>query len=55
MPHRSTVMRWLESNPEFAARCDRARPEQGDFLFDEMARIEANVEAAGCRLMWRVW
>ena len=45
MPHRSTVVRWLESKPEFAARCDRARREQGDFLFDEMARIEADVEA----------
>jgi hypothetical protein len=45
MPHRSTVLRWMASRPDFAAMCYRARQEQADYLFDEMARIEDDVEA----------
>ena len=45
MPHRSTVLRWMASKPDFAAMYYRARQEQADYLFDEMARIEDDVEA----------
>lgn len=45
MPNRATVMRWLESKSDFAARVSRAREEQGDFVHDEMARIESDVLA----------
>ena len=45
MPHRSTVLRWLDCKPEFAARVARAREAQADYVHDEMARIEADVEA----------
>jgi hypothetical protein len=45
MPHRATILRWLNAKPDFAARCDRARLEQGDFLFDDIARVEAKLES----------
>jgi hypothetical protein len=45
MPSRSSVIRWINANPEFAAMCGRARQEQGDYLFDEIARVESDVEA----------
>lgn len=34
MPHRVTVMRWMEAMPEFAARCARARIEQAEYMDD---------------------
>jgi hypothetical protein len=40
MPHRATVLRWMEKDAVFAARCGRARAEQADFVHDEMAGIE---------------
>lgn len=43
MPHRNTVNRWMEENPEFAAQCARARALQVDALVDDMADIEDRV------------
>ena len=40
MPSRSTVLRWLEEDPSFNAKCARARLEQADWLLDDMADIE---------------
>jgi hypothetical protein len=46
MPHRATVLRWMGSDPAFASRIARVREGgQADFLFDEMAQIEAGVLA----------
>lgn len=33
-PNRSTVLRWMDANPEFAARCARAREMQADYMDD---------------------
>jgi hypothetical protein len=43
MPDRSTVLRWEDEKPDFAAKCARARAWQGDYLFDEMGIIESDV------------
>ena len=32
MPHRATIMRWWEKNPEFATKCARARILQADLM-----------------------
>lgn len=34
MPHRTTVVRWQNSNEEFAAKCARAREDQADYMDD---------------------
>lgn len=34
MPDRNTVMRWMDANPQFAARCARARELQADYMDD---------------------
>ena len=43
MPHRVTVNRWMDENPEFASQCARARALQVDSLVDDMADIEDRV------------
>lgn len=43
MPHRVTVNRWINENPEFAAQCAHARALQVDALVDDMADIEDRV------------
>jgi len=43
MPHRSTVDRWMDANPAFAAKCARARIEQAEHNHDEMREIESRV------------
>jgi hypothetical protein len=45
-PDRSTILRWLDKHPEFAAKYARAREVQGDVLDDEMQREadEASVD-----------
>ena len=43
MPHRVTVNRWMDENPEFASQCARARALQVDALVDDMADIEDRV------------
>lgn len=45
MPHRTTVGRWIDADPGFAARCARAREEQAEFHHAEMDRLEAAIEA----------
>lgn len=40
MPHRITVIRWTETNADFATKCARAREAQADFLHDDMASLE---------------
>lgn len=40
MPNRSTVLRWLDQFPEFAAKHARARVLQADVLDEDMADIE---------------
>lgn len=39
MPSKATVLKWLGSNPEFAAQYARAREMQADALFDETLDI----------------
>ena len=40
MPDRATVLRWLEGDEAFAARCARARELQADALEEDMAEVE---------------
>lgn len=40
MPGRETVREWLASDEDFRAKCARAREEQADVLFEDMADIE---------------
>lgn len=40
MPHRSTVIRWMEARADFATKCARARELQAD-LMDDMILDEA--------------
>lgn len=54
MPDRTTVSRWCEARPEFAAKCARARVDQSDFIFDDISQIErqtlsGEVDAAAAR------
>lgn len=61
MPNRSTVLRWMDADEAFAAKCARAREIQADSLFDQMQDIadEGNaddVQRAKLRvstLQWR--
>lgn len=39
MPDRTTVRRWEEGHPEFAAKYARAREHQGDAYVDDMADL----------------
>lgn len=43
MPDRATVMRWMEHYPDFAAKYVRAREEQADNVFEDLATIEQGV------------
>lgn len=44
IPDRSTVLRWMASNEDFAAKCARTREgPQADYLFDDMSEIESGV------------
>lgn len=43
MPDRSTVDRWMDAHPDFAAKCARARIEQAEHNHDEMRDIECKV------------
>ena len=45
MPHRSTVLRWMDDSPEFAAKCARARMLQADALFDDIQDVADNGNA----------
>lgn len=53
MPNRSTVLRWLDDDPDFAARYARAREMQGDFMDDlilEAANTTTPENAAAARV-----
>ena len=43
MPDRGTVRRWQLENPDFAAKCARAREEQAEHHHEEMDDIESRV------------
>ena len=45
MPSRRTVNNWELANPDFFAKCRRAREAQGDHEHDQMALIERRVLA----------
>lgn len=36
MPHRVTVARWMDADPDFASRCARAREMQADLMDDKI-------------------
>lgn len=42
MPSRDVVDVWRDTNPEFDAKCARAREEQAEFHHDAMEKIEAD-------------
>ena len=42
MPSRATVMRWQNENPEFEARCARAREWQADYMDDKILEAAEN-------------
>lgn len=42
MPHRITVIRWQESNEDFATKCARAREEQADYMDDLILEVANN-------------
>lgn len=39
MPDRRTVLRWLEANAEFAAKCARAREAQADLMDEKILAV----------------
>jgi hypothetical protein len=39
MPHRSTVIRWMADDPDFATRCARARDAQADLMDDKILDV----------------
>lgn len=39
MPNRATVLRWMEADPGFAAKCARARELQADAIFEDLQEI----------------
>lgn len=39
MPHRSTVIRWMAADEDFATRCARAREAQADFMDDKILDV----------------
>ena len=43
MPNRRTVLRWMDADADFAAKCTRARELQADFEHDRMAMLEKDV------------
>lgn len=44
-PSRSTILRWLGSNPDFEAKCARARTLQADENFDRTGEIIDKLES----------
>lgn len=43
MPNRRTVLRWMEADDAFAARCARARRMQADYMDDQIIQLIKNV------------
>lgn len=42
MPNRSTVLRWLNANEDFAAKCARAREAQADYMDHKILEVADN-------------
>lgn len=60
MPSRTTVYLWLDANPEFRARCARAREGLADFLVDEIEQMandtnEDNHQSMKVRIATAQW
>lgn len=60
MPHRSTVLRWMDADDAFAARCARARELQADAIFEDLQDIADNgnpedVQRAKLRVSTMQW
>jgi hypothetical protein len=60
MPTRTTLYRWLDSNPDFATRCARAREGLADYLVDEIETMadettEANVQSQKVKIATAQW
>jgi hypothetical protein len=45
MPNRSTVLRWLDENEDFAAKYARARELQGDYMDDLILEAAAETDS----------
>ena len=43
MPASSTVYKWMDENEGFRSKCARAREQQAEAIFDEMAALEEKV------------
>jgi hypothetical protein len=41
MPSRATIYRWIDENPDFDARCARAREGLADYLVDKIEQMAA--------------
>lgn len=60
MPSRSTVLRWQNSNPDFEAKCARARLMQADLMDDKIldeaeACTEDNYQSAKVKIAAYQW
>lgn len=60
MPPRVTVYAWFDRNPEFYARCARAREALADFLVDDIERLakettEENVQSMKVKISTKQW
>lgn len=42
MPHRTTIDRWQDQDPDFASKCARAREAQADVMFDKIMDVADN-------------
>lgn len=51
MPHRTTVLNWLDAYPEFASVYARARESQADVMDDLILEAAENVTAADANAM----
>lgn len=43
MPHRRTVLRWMEADDAFATKCARARVLQGDLMDARIMEVAENL------------
>ena len=60
MPDRSTILRWMDADPDFAARCARARLMQADTMDDMVLDLideidEDNAQAMKVKLSAIQW
>ena len=60
MPSRASVYRWMETRPDFEAKCARAREGMADFLVDEIQDLadqttEDNVNSMKVKISTKQW